>query len=446
MRRATSGVTVEGRGDIRKIVSRKSRFSDARVPRIARARLAKLLADPPLAALRSVVTRVGARAWIVGGALRDLVLRREVTEVDLAVDGDVEKIARRMETLGWGRAVLISGERTARVVRIAGRSRMLDLAEIEGGSIEADLSRRDFTANSVAVDLCSGALLDPFDGLADVASKRLRLVAEKNFVDDPLRALRAARFLATHGLTPDGATSRASRQIAPQIARVARERVQQELDKLLGAERAVPALTWAAGAGLFEPSFGVAISPRRSRAVARALAPLDSPTAVRLPADRRRRLRLALLASRLGLGKTQVGPWLRRLRWGNEEASAVIRLLALAEQAKRRPRGDEVWRFLLEARDDAADALFLLEAGDPRSRPFARRLRALAGRRRTIPSVRGADVLAWLDIFPGPEVGKLLEAVRIEALAGRIRTTGEARDWLQRRKATGSATRVRRRP
>lgn len=438
-------MTVEGREDIRKIVSRKSRLADARLPRRARDPLAKLVADPALVALRAVLAEEGARAWIVGGALRDLVLRREVAEVDLAVDGDAEKIAKRMESLGCGRAVLLSGERSPRVFRVAGRGRMLDLAEIEGGSIDADLSRRDFTANSVAVDLASGELLDPFGGLADLASKRLRRVAEKNLADDPLRALRAARLLATHGLTPDRETSRACRRAAPAIARVARERVQAELDKLLGARRAVPALSWAAGAGLLEPALGLPLSLGRARAVARALAPLDSPTAARLPADRRRRLRLALLARRLKIGRAEAGPWLRRLRSRNEDASAVARLLALADQAKRRPKGDDVWRFLLEAGEEVSDALLLLQASDPRSRPVARRLRILSRRRRAIPSVRGADVLEWLDIPPGPEVGKLLEAVRVEALAGRISTIGEARDWLRGRKGAGRApTRVRR--
>ncbi|MEO8348142.1 MAG: hypothetical protein ABI610_04470, partial [Acidobacteriota bacterium] len=202
--------------------------------------------------------------------------------------------------------------------------------------------------------------------------------------------------------------------------------------------------TWAAGTGLLGPALGVTVSPRRARGVARALNPLDSATTARLPADRRRRLRIALLARRLGIGAAQAGPWLRRLRWGTEEAAAVARLLALAERAKLRLRGDDVWRWLLDAGDDASDALLLVEAGDPGSRPIARRLRTLARRRRPIPDVRGADVLEWLGVPPGPDVGKLLEAVRVEALAGRIRTKEEARGWLRGRETSASApTRVR---
>lgn len=430
---------MEGREDIRKIVSGKSRFEALPVPRGARERLAKLLSDPTLAALRGVLAEEEARAWIVGGALRDVVLRRDVTEVDLAVDGDAGRIAQRMEALGRGRAVLLSGERSPRVFRVAGRSRVLDLAEIEGGSIGADLSRRDFTANALALDLVSGELLDPFGGLDDVAAKRLRLVAEKNLTDDPLRALRAARLLATHGLTPDRKTSASCRRAAPAVARVARERVQAELDKLLSAPKVVPALAWAAGAGLFEPTFLRRVSPARARAVAKALAAFDRSTAARLPAGRRRRLRLALLAGRLGIRSAEAGAWLRALRWGNEEASAVGRLLVLADRARKGPAGDDAWRWLLEAGDDASDALLLLQASDPASRPIVRRLSALDRRRRPIPDVRGADVLEWLGIPPGPEVGRLLEEVRVEALAGRVGTIPEARAWLRRRKGTKRA-------
>ena len=401
------------------------------MPRRVREPLATLLADPALDALRGVLAAEGARAWMVGGALRDLVLSRPVRELDFAVEGNAETIARRMEALGFGRAVFLSGTRSPRVFRVAGRDRLLDLAEIEGGSIGADLERRDFRANAIAVDVASGELLDPFGGLADLAAKRLSLVARRNLVDDPLRALRAARLLATHGLTPDRETSGACRRAAPAVARVARERVQAELEKLLAARRAVPALTWAAGAGLFEPSFHRPISPRRALTVACALAPLDSPTAARLPAERRRRLRLGLLAKRLGMDPAEAGGWLRRLRFGNEEASAVGRLLTLAERARQRPVGDDGWRWLLEAGEEASDALLLLEASDPKSRPVVRRLSALVRRRRPIPDVRGKDVLEWLGIPPGPEVGKLLEAVAVEALAGRVGTIEEARDWLR---------------
>ncbi|HLN57786.1 MAG TPA: hypothetical protein VK416_04450, partial [Thermoanaerobaculia bacterium] len=133
---------------------------------------------------------------MVGGAARDLQLRRAVAEVDAAVSGDVEILARAMEDAGLGRAVPLSRS-PPRVFRVAGK-REVDLAEIAGASIEQDLKRRDFTVNAMAFDLATRQWLDPFGGLKDLAGGRLRAVSAQNLAEDPLRVLRAARFLATH--------------------------------------------------------------------------------------------------------------------------------------------------------------------------------------------------------------------------------------------------------
>jgi len=372
-------------------------------------------------------------AWIVGGALRDLAIGRGVTEVDLAVTGDAAEIARALESRGHGRAVLLSGERRPRVYRVAGRGRILDLAELEGNSIETDLGRRDFTINAIACALDSGDLVDPFGGLADLAAGRLRMVAEKNLIDDPLRALRAARLVATHGFRPDPATSAACRRTATALSGVARERVQAELSRLLDAREAAPALVWAAETGLLGPAFDLSSPGRRWSAVARTLEPFDAGFASRLPPPRRRRLRLALLAARLGLSPEEAAGWLRRLRWGGDEAHEVSRLLALATSVRGLRKDDQAWRWFLHAGDRAADSLRLLETLDPRSRSAVARLSARIARKKPIPRVRGEDVLEWLDIAPGPRVGELLEAVRVEGLAGRIRTRKEAREWLRSR-------------
>jgi tRNA nucleotidyltransferase (CCA-adding enzyme) len=368
--------------------------------------------------------------WIVGGALRDLALGRRVAEVDVAVDGDARSIAAAMEAIGRGRAVLLSGDRSPRVYRVAGRRRIVDVAEIEGGSIEADLARRDFTVNAVAAELPNGGILDPFAGLADLATGRLRMVSEKNLRDDPLRPLRAARLLATHGLVPDRDTSRASRAAAADLPLVARERVQAELARMLEAPRAAPALSWMAANDLAAPGFRIGIPHEEWIRIAHAAVVLDSPTDRRRGRVRIRRLRLAFVASRCGLSPREAGSWLREGRWGRDEAEEVARLVELAAAASRSDGAEDDWRWLLEAGDTALDALRLLAIVEPASGRSVRRLRARAARRRRVPSVRGADVLAWMRIAPGPDVGRWLDAVQIEALAGRIRTRADARRWL----------------
>jgi tRNA nucleotidyltransferase (CCA-adding enzyme) len=364
--------------------------------------------------------------------LRDLALAREVPEVDVAVDGDAGAIASDMESAGRGRAVLLSGERRPRVFRVAGRARTIDVAEIEGSSIETDLDRRDFTVNAMAVEMRTRTLLDPYGGMVDLRDRRLRMVSERNLRDDPLRPLRAARLLATHGLRPDRETSRASRLVAPALERVAAERVQAEFARLLEAPRPSRALSWAAAAGLLGPAFHLPIGDSRWRRISHAAAALDSSAVDRLPPERRRRLRLAFLLGRAGLSAREAASLLRRGRFGSDDAVAISRLLELGRAAPRAARGgDAVWRWLLDAGDLAEDALKLLGALAPRSRSAVARLRARAARRRPLPDVRGADILEWLEIAPGPQVGRLLDSVRIEALAGRVRTREDARNWLK---------------
>jgi tRNA nucleotidyltransferase (CCA-adding enzyme) len=393
----------------------------------------RLAAEPELVALRRLVAsgRLRMDAWIVGGALRDRALGRPVSEVDLAVSGDAAIVARALESHGYGRAFLLSADRSPRVFRVAGRRRLLDVAEIEGGSIETDLARRDFTVNALAFDLASGKLLDPFQGLADLERRSLVMVGEKNIADDPLRCVRAARLAATHSLTPDRRTSAACRRVAPTLVRVAQERIQAELAKLLEARDALPALAWAWQNGVLEPALDLPIPAEKWRRLARRLAALDSVSVRTLPGARRRRLRLALIAAGPGLSPAAAAAWLRRLRWSSEEASDVARLLELASAALAPLPDDEAWLWILRAGDRAGDALRLLETQAPRSRAAARRLSAMLRRKRPVPDVRGGDVLEWLGVPPGPHVGRFLEAVRVEALAGRVRTRGEARKWLQ---------------
>jgi tRNA nucleotidyltransferase/poly(A) polymerase len=368
--------------------------------------------------------------WLVGGAVRDAALARPVPEVDVAVGGDAEGLARELERDGLGTAVFLSKDRPGpRVFRVAGR-RPLDVAEIEGGSIDADLARRDFTVNAIAVGLADGEILDPFGGLSDLARRRLRCVRARNLAEDPLRALRAARFLATHGLRPDAETLAASRAVAGDLSRVARERVAVELARLLEAPRAGPALAWAARAGLLPAALGLPLSPTESARAARALAALDGRETRSLAPERRRRLRVARLAARLPIPAAETGRWLRALRLPRRDVEPILALVDLAKTAAtvRDRRRAVAWR--LAAGDLAPDALLLVGLGGAATSRRARRL-GLASRAplRRVP-VTGDDVVRWLSVPPGPRVGILLERLRLEAALGTVRNRREARHWL----------------
>jgi tRNA nucleotidyltransferase/poly(A) polymerase len=392
--------------------------------------IARLRRRPELRALSRLARRDGNPAWIVGGAVRDALLGLAVPEIDVAVTRDAEGLAKELEREGFGTAVFVSRDRPGpRVFRVAGEH-PLDIAELEGDSITTDLARRDFTVNAVAVALDTGPIEDPFGGLTDLASRRLRCVHPRNLRSDPLRALRAARFLATHGLVPDRETLAASRIAAPGLARVAPERVTAELWKLLGAPAARPASSWAFRAGLLPSALGMRLPPSRARRAARALGALDGPRFRTLPEQRRRRLRLALLATELALSPRQTRKWLRKRRAARGDADAVPRLQALAESALTVRSRREAWRWALESGDLAGDALRLLGVRHPGRVRLAARLRRLT---RTPPrrvAVTGDDVVRWLGIPPGPEVGALLSELRLAAAMGTVCNRRQARNWL----------------
>ncbi len=182
---------------------------------------------------RSGLREVSDRAWVVGGAVRDAALGRDVTDVDLAFDGDVAAAARQIAAESDGHPFELSDEfETWRVVARDG-SWKLDVAALRGDSIELDLRLRDFTVNSIAVPLDGGTPLDPTGGFGDLEQSALRASSSRSFSDDPLRVLRAARIAAGLGLEPDPGTVSLARAEAGRIAETAGERQFAELSGLI---------------------------------------------------------------------------------------------------------------------------------------------------------------------------------------------------------------------
>lgn len=191
----------------------------------------RLTAAPLVAAARRALA--DDEAWIVGGAVRDAVLERDVTDLDLAV-GDPETAARAVAAELGEHAFELSAEfGTWRIVS-SSRGWQIDATALRGDGIDADLAERDFTIGAVAVPLGGGAPIDPFAGLTDLENKVLRAVGEGSFAADPLRLLRAARLAAELGLEIDPGTVALARAAAPHGADPAGERQLTELRQLLG--------------------------------------------------------------------------------------------------------------------------------------------------------------------------------------------------------------------
>jgi len=196
--------------------------------------IAEGLLRTPLVELARRALGGGEGFWIVGGAVRDAALGREVLDLDLAVEGDPGIAARAIAREGRGHAFELSAEfATWRAVAADG-SWQIDLTALRGETIEADLGARDFTIGAIAAPLGSAGLLDPHGGLTDLDRRLLRVVGERSFSADPLRLLRAARLAADLGLEIDPHTAALARAEAGRAAEPAGERQLLELRRLVG--------------------------------------------------------------------------------------------------------------------------------------------------------------------------------------------------------------------
>jgi putative nucleotidyltransferase with HDIG domain len=195
--------------------------------------LERLAAAPVVAAGRQAL-QGGDPAWIVGGAVRDAVLGREVRDLDVAVAGDPGVAARAIGAAIGEHAFELSAEFRTWRVAASGHGWQIDVTALRGGSIEADLAERDFTIGAVAVPLAGGEPIDPYAGLTDLADKRLRAVGERSFGEDPLRLLRAARLAAELGLEVEPRTVALAQATAARAADPAGERQLAELRQLVG--------------------------------------------------------------------------------------------------------------------------------------------------------------------------------------------------------------------
>jgi poly(A) polymerase len=181
----------------------------------------------------------GQPAWLVGGAVRDRVLGRPLTDLDLAVDGDPEQAARALARAA-GKAACFALSEDFGAWRVVARSGawQADVERLRGGSLRADLALRDFTVNAIAEPLQGGAPVDPLGGLEDLTARRLRMAGRDAFADDPLRVLRLVRMAVELELEPEVQTIRAARAQVGELRSVSAERVFIELRRILASPRA----------------------------------------------------------------------------------------------------------------------------------------------------------------------------------------------------------------
>ncbi len=211
----------------------------------------ELVPIPPAAArLAERFAAAGHQLYLVGGPVRDALMGRPVNDLDFTTDATPEQVGQLLA--GLASAVWTTGIAYGTIgAQIAGQSCEITTFRADrydrvsrnpvvafGTSIEDDLRRRDFSMNAMAVSVHDRSFVDPYGGLADLARGILATPATpaESFGDDPLRMLRAARFVSQLGVNPSDEVFAAMLELAPEIGRITAERVQAELSKLLAGE------------------------------------------------------------------------------------------------------------------------------------------------------------------------------------------------------------------
>jgi hypothetical protein len=331
----------------------------------------------------------GEEAWIVGGAVRDELLGREVVDLDVACS-DPKAAARAYARRSQGAPFPLSERHGAWRVALDGGF-TVDFTPLPDGIVQ-DLATRDFTINAIAMPLAGGDPVDPFGGLIDLEARRLSAVSPSIFEDDPLRLLRAVRLEEELDVELDPETERLAREHAERVTRPAGERILAELQRL--RPRGFLRLEQL---GLLEPLGGS----------------LDGLAAARL-IDRPGFLLVAVF-----------GRALDRLPISNELRRYSSRLLEAEPPPDTSPRS--IHRFRRATEPWALDAVAFL-GGDEELAHAVERARVQDPDQ---PLLRGDE----LGLPPGPEVGRLLALIEEERAAGTIATREEALELVRRERS-----------
>ncbi len=350
-----------------------------------------------------------------------------------------------------------------------------------GDDVAVDLSRRDFTVNALALRLPDMELIDPFDGLGDLAAGRLRtpLDPEVSFGDDPLRMLRAARFAARFSLKPDRALVDAVERMAARLSIVSAERIRDELDKMVMLDVPSSALWFVVRTGLAErflpelPGLALEQDPihRHKDVLAHTLAVVDKTS-------RNRLLRLAALFHDVGKPKTRaitdggvsfhhhevVGARMTRVRmealhYSAADTDTVVRLVELHLRFHTYRLGwtDRAVRRYVRDAGPHLELLNELTRSDcttrnaVKARALARRMDELEARIDELraqeeldalrPDLSGNQVMELLGIGPGPDVGRalsfLMELRLDEGPLGEVEAGKRLLSWWAQQEAAG---------
>ncbi|MCL2066387.1 MAG: HD domain-containing protein [Treponema sp.] len=418
--------------------------------------------EAALKEIASVINGGGKQAYLVGGAVRDMLMGKKIHDWDIATDALPEEVTALFRKAG-GKVIPTGIKHGTVTVLYRKNSVEVTTFRTEAGysdgrrpdsvafaaTIEEDLSRRDFTMNAIALRLPSGETVDPFDGITDIKAKIIRCVgkAQDRFAEDGLRPLRAVRFAAQLGFDLEQNTKDAIAGALPVSAKVSPERVRDELDKILASPLPSRALLLMEKTGLLELFLGELAACRGVEqkgyhsfdVLEHSLLACDYAAKNNFSPE----VRMAALLHDIGKPATKKmganGAWtfyrheeisesqsrriLRRLRYSNAFVDSVCHLIKIHMFHYTEDWSDAaVRRFIVRAGEDYLENLYCLRRADTYALnaaegspalllPFIKRVEKVQASSRVFMlkdlAVSGKDLIA-AGIKPGKQIGIIL--------------------------------------
>lgn len=369
--------------------------------------------------------------YLVGGAVRDVLMDEPTFDLDIAVEGDGIAFGRALASALGGRAV--PHEKFGTAVVLAGDGTRVDVAttrtefydrpaalpRVERATLRQDLFRRDFTVNAMAVSLKGddfGDLVDFFGGQADLEADVVRVLHPLSFIDDPTRLFRAIRYENRYGFRMDGHTASLARSCVEMnlVGELSSARLRDELQSLLGEERvddAIVRMDVLGVAAAIHPHLGA------DEEAVRLIGESDAFRLRYVPDVPAWRARLAVLARRLP--PDELFDWFERLRLRRRDAELVADAVTVGPKLVA----------LVAATDEPAELRRLVEPHDPDGALFALALgdepvRERLGRyfdelRGVRLEIDGSD-LVGLGVAESPRVGEILAEVLRRKVNGEL--------------------------
>ena len=382
---------------------------------------------------RQLMTRLQPQRWpipldrfpagtvLVGGAVRDGLLNRlpEHPDLDMVVPADALGQVRKLSQEFGGACVVLDRDRD--MARLVLGRWTIDLARQEGDDLTADLLRRDYRINAIALTLTTEPkLLDPSGGIADLRAQRITAINERNLLDDPLRLLRALRLAAELSMTIDEATVEMIARHRHQLPKVAPERIQAELLKLVQAKNADQAIGLLNALQVIEPW-----SSDKPQETLNTSALTTEEQQLALPLAR-----LTQLLSDQGV---------KDLRFSRKHIQRCMRLRAWRDRDQQQSTDSLTEQERLRLHQELEEDLpaFILSWPMERQKEWLKRWRDREDKLfHPSAPLDGRTLQAELGLRPGPRLGKLIDHLCLERAFGRIRNRDDAiqcaRAWINK--------------